>query len=114
MKIFNQETVSFDEFSEMDMRVGEIQLVEDHSNADRLYKVKVDVGEEVLQTCAGLKNHYEKDELEGKRVIVLSNLEPTELRGETSECMMLAAEDEEENVSLLTTDMDMKPGSEVH
>lgn len=112
---FNDDTVSFDDFTDMDIKVGEVQSVEDHPNADRLYKVKIDVGDAVLQTCAGLKNFYEKDELEGKRVIVLANLEPTELRGETSECMMLAAEDESgERVSLLTTDREMEEGSEVH
>ena len=114
VKTFNQDTVSFEEFSDMDMRVGEVQSVEDHPNADRLYKVKINVGKETLQTCAGLKNHYEKEELEDKRVIVLANLEPTELRGETSECMMLAAEDKEDNVSLLTTDAEIDSGSEVH
>ncbi len=111
--VFNMETVSFEDFQDMDMRVGEVISVEDHSNADRLYKVRIDVGETVLQTCAGLKNHYSEDELEGKQVVVLANLEPTELRGETSECMMLAAEDEEENVSLLTPDTEMEKGSSI-
>ncbi|WP_414838365.1 methionine--tRNA ligase [Candidatus Nanosalina sp. VS9-1] len=110
---FNTDTVSFEDFTDMDIRVGEVQSVEDHPNADRLYKVKVDVGEAVLQTCAGLKNHYEKEELEGKTVVVLANLEPTELRGEKSECMMLAAEDEDENVSLLRPEDAMKKGSKV-
>jgi methionyl-tRNA synthetase len=113
LKKFNKETVSFEDFTDMEMRVGEIQEVEDHPNADRLYRVQVDVGEELLQTCAGLKNHYSKEELEGRRVVVLANLEPTELRGEKSECMMLAAENEEENVSLLTTDSEMKVGSKI-
>jgi methionine--tRNA ligase beta chain len=75
--------------------------------------VQLDVGETRLQTCAGLKNHYSKDELEGRKVIVLANLEPSDLRGEKSECMMLAAEDSEENVSLLETDKEMKVGSKI-
>jgi len=111
--VLNVETVSFEDFNEMDIRVGEIQKVEEHPDADRLYKVQIDVGEEVLQTCAGLKNHYEKREIEDRKVIVLANLEPSELRGETSECMMLAAENEEENVSLLETGKDMKVGSKI-
>ena len=105
--------VSFDEFQDMDLRVGEVLKVEDHPNADKLYKVQLDVGDKELQTCAGLVNHYEKEELEGRQVIVLANLEPTKLRGEKSECMMLAAEDEKENVELLGLEKKMENGSKV-
>ncbi|QKQ98438.1 methionine--tRNA ligase [Candidatus Nanohaloarchaea archaeon] len=111
--VLNVETVSFDEFREMDLRIGRIETVEEHQNADKLYKVKVNVGDTALQTCAGLRNHYAKEELEGRKVVVLANLEPAELRGEKSECMMLAAEDDSGNVSLLTADQEMKVGSEV-
>jgi methionyl-tRNA synthetase len=110
----DEDTVSFEEFQDMDIRTGEVQSVEEHRNADKLYKVKVDIGSEVLQTCAGLKNFYEKDELEGKNVVVLANLEPTHLRGEKSECMMLAAETEDgEKVSLLETDEELEIGSKI-
>ncbi len=105
--------VSFDEFQDMDLRVGEVLKVEDHPNADKLYKVQLDVGDKELQTCAGLVNHYEKEELEGRQLIVLANLEPTELRGEKSECMMLAAEDEKENVELLGLEKRIENGSEI-
>jgi methionine--tRNA ligase beta chain len=88
--------------------------VEEHPNADKLYKVQVDVGEATLQTCAGLKNFYEPKELEGKNVVVLANLEPTELRGEKSECMMLAAESEDgDTVSLLSVDGEMSIGNRI-
>jgi methionyl-tRNA synthetase len=110
----NTDTVSFEEFGDMDIRVGEVQKAEEHPNADKLYKIQVEVDEGVtLQTCAGLKNHYSKDELEGLKVVVLANLEPAELRGEKSECMMLAAEDDEGNVSLLETGKEMKIGSKI-
>jgi methionine--tRNA ligase beta chain len=96
----------------MDIRTGKVQKVEEHPNADKLYKVQVDIGETTLQTCAGLKNFYEPEELESKSVVVLANLEPTELRGEKSECMMLAAESEDgETVSLLETDQEIDVGS---
>ncbi len=110
----NTDTVSFEEFGEMDIRVGEVQKVEEHPNADKLYKVQVEVDEGVtLQTCAGLKNHYSSDELEGRKVVVLANLEPAELRGEKSECMMLAAEDDEGNVALLESGKEMEVGSKI-
>jgi methionyl-tRNA synthetase len=105
--------VTFDQFQEMDMRIGEIIEVEEHPNADKLYIVKVDIGSEVLQTCAGLKNHFEKEELEGKQVTVLGNLEASEIRGEKSECMILVAENEEE-ISLLRPEKEMEKGSEVN
>jgi methionyl-tRNA synthetase len=108
---FNKDTVSFEDFQEMDIRTGKIKEVEEHPNADKLFKVQVDVGEAKLQTCAGLKNHYSKEELKGKHVIVLANLEPTDLRGEKSECMMLAGEDDEDKVSLLQSDQEMDDGS---
>ncbi len=112
--LLNTETVSFEDFTDMDIRVGKIKSVEEHPNADKLYKVTLEVDEGVtLQTCAGLKNHYEKGDLEGRKAVVLANLEPTELRGEKSECMMLAAEDEEGNVSLLSPDTEMDVGSQV-
>lgn len=110
----NTDTVSFEDFGKMDIRIGKVQKVEEHPNADKLYKVQIEVDEGVtLQTCAGLKNHYSIEELEGRKVVVLANLEPAELRGEKSECMMLAAEDEEGNVTLLETGKEMKTGSKV-
>lgn len=106
--------ISFEDFQDMDLRIGEVESVGDHPNADKLYLVKVDVGDQVLQSCAGLVNHYSKEELEGKKVVVLANLEEAELRGEKSECMMLAAENEEGLVSLLETDKEgIETGSEV-
>ena len=113
VKKFNQKTVSFDDFTEMDMRIGKITSVEEHPNADKLYKVKVDIGETTLQTCAGLKNQFKKEELENQTVAVLANLEPSQLRGETSECMILVAEDEEENISLISPNKEIKKGSKV-
>jgi methionyl-tRNA synthetase len=103
--------VSFDDFNALDMRSGVIQEVEEMSGADRLYKIQVDVGEEVLQTVSGLKKHYEVDELNNKQVVVLTNLEPATIHGEKSECMLLAAEGEE--LALLTADMELKPGAEI-
>ncbi len=108
----SRNTVSFEDFQDLDIRAGKVVSIEEHPNADKLYKVKIDVGDRVLQTCAGLVNHYSIEELEGRRVIVLANLEPAMLRGEKSECMMLAAEDDD-NVSLLTTNKEIKIGSEI-
>ncbi len=107
----SQKTVSFEDFNALDMRSGKIVKVEELPGADRLYKIQVDVGDEQLQTVSGLKNHYELEELENRQVVVLTNLEPAEIHGEKSECMLLAAEGEE--LALLTLDKELEPGAEV-
>jgi methionyl-tRNA synthetase len=109
---FNEDTVSFEDFQEMDIRTGKVLEVEEHPDADKLYKIRVDIGETTLQTCAGLKKHYTKEELKDRDVIVLTNLEPTQLRGEKSECMILVAENEEE-LTLLNTEEEIGIGSKV-
>ncbi len=103
--------VSFDDFSAMDIRVGKVAEVEKMPSADRLYKLQVDVGGGELQTISGLKKHYSIEELQDKRVIVLTNLEPATIHGERSECMLLAAEGE--SLSLLTTDKEIGPGASI-
>ena len=113
-KEFNQDTVSFEDFQDMDIRTATIEKVEEHPNADKLYKIQVKIGETTLQTCAGLKKHYTKEELEGEDVIVLANLEPSELRGETSECMILVGEESEDKISLLKTKDEIKNGSKIY
>lgn len=87
------EMLSLNEFQKVDMRVGTITEVKDHPNADKLYVLEVDLGNECRQLVAGLRDKYKKEQLEGKQVIVMMNLEPRELRGVKSHGMLLAAED---------------------
>lgn len=84
--------ISYDDFSKIDMRVGTILKVEDHPNADKLYVLKVDLGEENPRTiCAGIKSFYKKEELEGMQAVFIANLQPRMLRGVESNGMILAA-----------------------
>ncbi|MFP4005512.1 MAG: methionine--tRNA ligase [Candidatus Hadarchaeia archaeon] len=92
--------ISFEEFQELDMRVGEIKKVVPIEDADKLYKLEIDVGDEIKQSVAGLKEYYSVEDLEGRNVVVLVNLEPSELMGVKSECMVLAAVEDEEPVLL--------------
>ncbi len=86
----------FDAFRKLDLRVGKIVSVEDHPNADKLYKLAVDLGEEKPRTiCAGLKAYYTKEQMLGRKAIVVSNLAPRPLRGIESCGMLLAADDED-------------------
>jgi len=93
-----------DPFSYLDIRVAKVVEVKDHPNADKLYVLKVDVGEKGERTIvAGLKKYYSKEEIKGKNVIIIANLKPAKLRGIESQGMLLAADDGR-IVSLLLAD----------
>jgi len=104
--------ISFEEFKKMDLRVGKVVAVEDHPNADRLYLVTVDLGNEKRKMVAGIKPWYQKEELMGKNVIVLINLAAKNIRGVESHGMILASLANDQ-LSILTLDRDLPPGSPV-
>ena len=113
-KIEGIKYVDFETFMKVELRVGKISSVEDHPNADKLMIVNVDDGTEKGRTiCAGLKEYYSPAEMDGMHVVFVANLEPRKLRGIMSEGMLLAADDGQGNVKLLTLDNSMKPGSRV-
>ncbi len=106
------EEISFDQWKKLDLCVGEIIDVQDHPNADKLYILQVDIGKEQRTLVAGLRQHYEKDSLVGKKVIVFTNLKPAELRGVMSQGMVLAAvEEDEKKVVLLSPEEDIANGA---
>jgi len=106
--------IEFEDFMKVEMKTGKILSVENHPNADKLYVVTIEDGPESTRTvCAGLKSYYSVEDLVGKSVVFVANLKPRKLRGIMSEGMMLAAEDSEGNVTLLTTDGDIGSGSGV-
>lgn len=96
-------TISYADFAKLDMRVGKITAVVRHTNADKLYIVQVDIGEKTLQTVTSLVPYYTEEQLLNKQVVVLINLAKAKMRGETSECMLLCAETEDESESVLLT-----------
>lgn len=106
--------VKFNDWQKLDLRVGEILEVEEVGGADKLFKLKIDLGTETRILVAGLKGHYTKQELEGKRVIVFCNLEPRRIRGIKSKGMVLAAvNDDESEVKLLQPDGVIELGGKV-
>ncbi|GAJ18790.1 unnamed protein product, partial [marine sediment metagenome] len=107
-----KELISYEDFQKLDIRVALVEKVEKVPKADKLYKLTVSLGEEKRTLVAGLAQLYKADELTGKRIIILANLEPRKLRGITSEGMLLAADDGE-NVSILVPDKDISPGSTI-
>ena len=108
------EYLDFETFMEVELRVGRIMSVKDHPNADRLYVVNLDDGSEQGRTiCAGIKAYYSPDELLNKMVVFVANLKPRSLRGVVSEGMMLAADDGNDVVRLVTIDGEISTGSRV-
>ena len=106
--------LDFETFMEVELRVGKIVSVSDHENADKLYVVAIDDGSESGRTiCAGLKEYYTAEEMVGKSVVFVANLKPRKLRGVMSEGMMLAADDGDGGVKLVTIDGDIATGSQV-
>jgi methionine--tRNA ligase beta chain len=104
--------VSFDDFKKLDFKIGEVISVGHVPNADKLYELQVDIGGRQIQLVAGLKNIYKENELKGKKIVVVTNLDPVTIRGIRSEGMLLAAVDGSD-VSLLTVDKPISVGSSV-
>ena len=108
------ETISYDNFAKLDLRIGKIIKVEDHPNASRLLVLTVSFGDEKRTIVAGLKEHYEKKQLEGKKAVFITNLEPRMLKGIESKGMILAASTEDKSkVAILEPEKDLAEGSKI-
>ena len=101
-----------EELFPLNLKVAEIIGIKDHPDADKLYVIQINLENEKKQLVAGLKEFYSKEELKGKKIIVVANLKYAKLRGIKSQGMLLAAEDGQGKVGLLTV-KDSEPGSEV-
>lgn len=104
--------VSFDNFSKLDLRVGKILEIDLHPDAEKLYLLKVDIGEKTIQLVAGIKPFYAPEELMGRLVVILVNLKPKNIRGIVSEGMLLVAQ-AKDDFSLITPDKEITLGSVV-
>ncbi|TAN62992.1 methionine--tRNA ligase subunit beta [bacterium] len=104
--------VTYEEFRKLEIKVAKIQEVTEHPNADRLYVLKIDLGDSQRQVVAGIRNYYKPEELVGKQAAVIINLEPAVIRGIESQAMLLAASDEN-GVVILTPQREVKVGSTV-
>ncbi len=82
---------SYEEFQKLEIKIAEIEGVEPHPNADRLYILKIKVGEVRKQIVAGIRAHYTEEELKGKKIVIIDNLDPAVIRGVESQGMLLAA-----------------------
>ena len=94
------------------MKVAKVLEAKLHPNADRLLVLKVDTGEAQKEIVAGIARHYSPEELVGKRVVIVDNLEPATIRGVISNGMLLAAQDGE-TLSLVVPERPVTPGAKV-
>ncbi|UCC33063.1 MAG: methionine--tRNA ligase subunit beta [Candidatus Bathyarchaeota archaeon] len=105
--------ISFKEFQRLDMRVGKVAEAKQIVGSKNLIRMIVDFGDEKKQSVAGLLQYYMPEELVGKKFAFLLNLERKKLMGVESQCMILAAEDDEGNVILMKPESDVKVGSRI-
>ena len=105
--------IDFDEFMKVDLRVAKIIDAENVEEADKLIKIIVDLGNEKRTIFAGIKGFYEAENLIGKNIVVVANLEPRKMRFGVSEGMLLAAGDDQNGVFLVAPDIGASPGMRV-
>ncbi|MCF8261287.1 MAG: methionine--tRNA ligase [Melioribacteraceae bacterium] len=105
--------ISFDDFTKIDLRVGEILEVEKIPKSKKLIKLKVDLGDSQKQILAGVALSYTAEELLGKKVVVVSNLQPAKLMGIESEGMIIAADKKDGGVQILEVSAEIPSGTKV-
>lgn len=105
-------TIKYEDFKKIDLRVGKVVSAEDVKGSKNLVKLIVDIGDEKRQIITGLKRWYKPDELEGKFIIVIANLEPKKFMGLESKGMLLATIDTEKPI-LLTVEEEVPPGTRI-
>ena len=104
--------ISMEEFKKIEFRIAEIESVSPHPNADRLYVLNIKVGETRKTIVAGIRKAYGEEELRGKKVVVVDNLEPAMIRGVESHGMLLAAS-EGELLTLIVPERPISDGASV-
>ena len=109
------EPIAYEDFAKVELRVAKVLEARPHPNADRLMLLQVDVGDEggSKQIVAGVRAHYTPEQLVGKLIVIVNNLQPALLRGETSQGMLLAASSGEKVILLTVDDADCLPGSKI-
>src|SRR6185295_4741218 len=105
--------ISIDDFHKVKLATGEVISAVAHPKADRLLVLQVKVGEETKQIVSGIRQFYAPEQLVGRTIIVVNNLQPTKLRGEMSSGMLLAVTLPDGGLRLLTTDGPAPSGLQV-
>lgn len=108
------EYIDIDYFRKVDLRVGEIEEAERVPGSDKLLRIKVDIGGEKREVVAGIAGQYKPEELIGRQIIIVVNLQPRKIRGIWSQGMLLAASVGEEGIPvLIQPEKKVPPGSRI-
>lgn len=107
-----KEEITIDDFMKVELRVAQVTQVEPVKKADKLLKLQLDLGYEKRQVVSGIAKFYKPEELVGRKVICVTNLKPVKLRGELSQGMILAGEDEN-GLSLASVDQNLANGTKI-
>ncbi len=108
------EKINYDSFLKIDLRTATVLEAEKVEGSDKLLKMKIDLGYEQRQLVAGIAQMYTPEEMIGKQIIVVANLEPRKIRGVESNGMILAVENSEGKIILITTSEKTENGLRVH
>ena len=106
--------IPFEKFKELDMRIGKVIKSEQIPKSRNLIRIEVDFGNQKRQAVTGILGHYTPEELLGKKFVFVLNLERKKFMGIESQCMILAAEDDEGNVVLIKPEKEVEIGSRIH
>jgi methionyl-tRNA synthetase len=104
--------ITYDDFAKIDLRIATVLAAREHPNADKLMLLQIKVGDEEKQIVAGIRLHYTPEQLVGRQIVVVNNLQEALLRGEESHGMLLAASDAN-GVVLLCPDRECESGAGV-
>lgn len=109
----HKEEIDIDEFSKIELRTGIVISCEAVPKSKKLLLFKIKSGNETRQIVSGIHKYYKPEDLVGKTIIFVANLKPAKLAGILSEGMILSAEDDEDHISLVTTERHVKNGAEI-
>jgi methionyl-tRNA synthetase len=109
-----KDAIAFDDFTKMDLRMGTILAAQKVEKADKLLQLTVDTGLDHRKIVSGIAEHYAPEDIIGKTVLVLLNLEPRKIRGIESQGMILMAENEDGKLSFLASEKEFGAGPTVH
>jgi methionyl-tRNA synthetase len=105
--------IGIDDFAKFDFRVAEVVKAEKHPKADKLLVLTLNVGDHTRQVVSGIAQYYTPESLVGKKLVLVANLKPVVLRGVESQGMILAGEDDQGRIVVITPEQDLPPGAKV-
>jgi methionyl-tRNA synthetase len=108
-----KQTIAIEEFKKLDLRLARVVSAERIPKSDKLLKIRIEVGSETRQVIAGIAQQIVPEEMVGKTIVVLANLQPAKLMGQESQGMLLAATDSKGKLGILTVDRELESGSTI-